>query len=94
MIQLHDVSLAFGGQQVLDGLTWTIAPHEQRRIGLIGPNGAGKTTLLRVIAGEHAPDAGSVQTGQTTVGYLKQSTQEQTMDRSVRDEALQAFDEV
>ena len=94
MIQLHDVSLAFGGQQVLDGLTWTIAPHEQRRIGLIGPNGAGKTTLLRVIAGEHAPDEGSVQTGQTTVGYLKQSTQEQTMDRSVRDEALQAFDEV
>jgi len=94
MIQLHDVSLAFGGQQVLDGLTWTIAPHEQRRIGLIGPNGAGKTTLLRVIAGEHTPDDGSVQTGQTTVGYLKQSTQEQTMDRSVREEALQAFGEV
>ncbi len=94
MIQLHDVSLAFGGQQVLDGLTWTIAPHEQRRIGLIGPNGAGKTTLLRVIAGEHTPDDGSVQTGQTTVGYLKQSTQEQTMARSVREEALQAFGEV
>ncbi len=94
MIQLHDVSLAFGGEQVLDGLTWTIAPHEQRRIGLIGPNGAGKTTLLRVIAGEHTPDEGSVQTGQTTVGYLKQSTQEQTMDRSVREEAVQAFDEV
>ncbi len=94
MIQLQNVSLAFGGEQVLDGLTWTIAPHEQRRIGLIGPNGAGKTTLLRVIAGEHTPDEGTVQAGQTTVGYLKQSTQEQTMDRSVRDEALQAFDEV
>ena len=28
-------------------------------LGLIGPNGAGKTTLLRVLAGLHAPTAGT-----------------------------------
>jgi len=94
MIQLQNVSLAFGGQQVLDRLSWTIAPHERRRIGLIGPNGAGKTTLLRVIAGRQTPDEGTVQRGNTTIGYLEQSVQAQAPHRSVRDEALQAFDDV
>src|SRR5262249_11422871 len=28
--------------------------------GLLGPNGSGKSTLLRVLAGETAPDAGTV----------------------------------
>ena len=30
-------------------------------LGLIGPNGAGKTTLLRVLAGLHAPTAGTAE---------------------------------
>ena len=29
-------------------------------VALVGANGAGKTTLFRVIAGDQAPDAGSV----------------------------------
>jgi ATP-binding cassette subfamily F protein uup len=31
------------------------------RLGVLGPNGAGKTTLLRVIVGELAPDAGTIE---------------------------------
>ncbi len=92
MIQLHNVSLSFGGQRVLDGLTWTI--RLDRRIGLIGPNGAGKSTLLRVIAGVQAPDEGTVVTGGTTIGYLAQDAEEGGSGRSVREEALTAFDEV
>ncbi len=34
-------------------------------LGLIGPNGAGKTTLLRVLAGLHAPTAGTA----TAMGF-------------------------
>ncbi|MDQ1186347.1 ATPase subunit of ABC transporter with duplicated ATPase domains [Agrobacterium larrymoorei] len=30
------------------------------RVGLVGRNGVGKTTLLRLIAGEMAPQAGSI----------------------------------
>ncbi|WP_017240259.1 ABC-F family ATP-binding cassette domain-containing protein [Streptomyces sp. SS] len=43
------------------------------RLLVTGPNGAGKTTLLRVLAGELAPDAGTV-TVPTRVGLLRQDT--------------------
>jgi ATP-binding cassette subfamily F protein 3 len=93
MIQLVNVSLAFGGQQVFDGLTWTVRPGQ--RIGLIGPNGAGKSTLLRVITGQQRLDEGSVSlAGGTTLGYLEQDVQELDADRSVVEEALLAFHEV
>jgi ATP-binding cassette subfamily F protein uup len=31
------------------------------RLGILGPNGSGKTTLLRMITGELAPDAGTIE---------------------------------
>jgi len=31
------------------------------RLGVVGPNGSGKTTLLRIIVGELAPDAGTIE---------------------------------
>jgi ATP-binding cassette, subfamily F, member 3 len=43
------------------------------RIAVIGLNGAGKTTLLRLLAGEVAPDAGTVQLGHNVrLGYFAQ----------------------
>ncbi|MFG2212221.1 TlrC/CarA/OleB/SrmB family ABC-F type ribosomal protection protein [Streptomyces sp. NPDC048638] len=41
------------------------------RLLITGPNGAGKTTLLRVLAGELAPDDGSI-TVSGRVGHLRQ----------------------
>ncbi|WP_062208672.1 ABC-F family ATP-binding cassette domain-containing protein [Streptomyces sp. NBRC 109706] len=41
------------------------------RVLITGPNGAGKSTLLRVIAGELAPDEGSIQVA-GRVGHLRQ----------------------
>ncbi|MEK2490243.1 ABC-F family ATP-binding cassette domain-containing protein [Kitasatospora purpeofusca] len=41
------------------------------RLLVTGPNGAGKTTLMRVLAGELAPDEGSVRT-RGRIGYLRQ----------------------
>ncbi|MBF6439122.1 ribosomal protection-like ABC-F family protein [Nocardia cyriacigeorgica] len=41
------------------------------RLLITGPNGAGKSTLLRVLAGERAPDAGTV-VRRGRIGYLAQ----------------------
>ena len=92
MIQLQDVSLAFGGHALFDNLTWTI-PSRQH-IGLIGPNGAGKSTLLRLIDGRLSPQSGRVTAGGSTIGYLEQDLSAATSGRTVREEALQAFEEV
>jgi zinc/manganese transport system ATP-binding protein len=58
ILEVDDVSVAFSGRPVLDGVTFDLRAGEFT--GLIGTNGAGKTTLLRVILGLQKPDAGRV----------------------------------
>jgi len=93
MIYLTNISVAFGGQTVLDRLTWAVRPGV--RTGLVGPNGAGKSTLLRVISGTHPTDGGEVSfEGGTTVGYLTQDVQEMPGETTVVEAALDAFSDV
>ena len=93
MIYLTNISVAFGGQTVLDRLTWAVRPGV--RTGLVGPNGAGKSTLLRVIAGTQPTDGGEVSfEGGTTVGYLTQDVQEMPGETTVVEAALDAFADV
>ena len=67
----HQLSKSFGARSLFSGLTFAIESNE--RIGLIGPNGAGKSTLLRILAGQMAPDSGtlSFQRGMK-VGFMEQ----------------------
>ena len=58
LIQLSEVSLAFGHVPLLDHVDLVIEPG--RRIGLIGRNGTGKSSLLRVIEGTSKCDDGKV----------------------------------
>ncbi|WP_415910329.1 ATP-binding cassette domain-containing protein [Oleiharenicola sp. Vm1] len=58
LLNLLDVSLAFGGPAILDHINFQIEPGE--RVCLVGRNGAGKSTLMKVIMGEMAPDTGDV----------------------------------
>lgn len=46
------------GQDVLDGVTFSVQPGEV--VGLLGKNGAGKTTLIRIAMGMMEAQAGSV----------------------------------
>ncbi|MGE0824721.1 MAG: ABC-F family ATP-binding cassette domain-containing protein [Candidatus Binatia bacterium] len=71
MLQLINLSLSFGGQELFRHLNWHVRAKD--RIGLVGPNGAGKTTLFRLIMGQIEPDSGAVRRQrEATVGYLPQ----------------------
>ena len=59
LLRLERTACQPAGHALFQDLDWTL--DEGRKIGLVGPNGAGKSSLLRVIAGDLAPDAGSVQ---------------------------------
>ncbi|MEM9694576.1 MAG: ATP-binding cassette domain-containing protein, partial [Myxococcota bacterium] len=62
LMSLRDVSVAFGGPQLLDGVTLHVEADE--RICLLGRNGAGKSTLLKVLAGALGPDQGKLEVRQ------------------------------
>jgi branched-chain amino acid transport system ATP-binding protein len=57
LLELRDVSLAFGGVRALNGATFGL--HAGELTALIGPNGAGKTSLLNCINGFYRPQSGS-----------------------------------
>src|SRR5690606_6270488 len=56
LLTLQDISLTFGGTQLLERAELIVSPGQ--RIALVGRNGSGKSTLLRIAAGEVGHDAG------------------------------------
>ncbi|WP_375003002.1 ABC transporter ATP-binding protein [Aeromicrobium sp. CTD01-1L150] len=58
VIELHDVSLTFGGVTALRNVDLDL--REGELLALIGPNGAGKTSIFNVISGVYRPDSGAV----------------------------------
>lgn len=47
-----------GVYTVLDGLNFTVKPHE--KIGVLGRNGAGKSTLIKLLSGVEVPTSGTI----------------------------------
>lgn len=58
MIEIKNISKAFGQNQVLDNISFTVNKGEA--LALTGASGAGKTTLMRIIAGLESPDSGEI----------------------------------
>ena len=50
---------SYGDRAIVRGLDLVLSPGT--RLGLLGANGSGKSTLLRLLAGQEAPDAGTVE---------------------------------
>jgi energy-dependent translational throttle protein EttA len=85
VVEAMDVVKGFGEQLLIDGLSFTLPPGGI--VGVIGPNGAGKTTLFRMVVGEDAPDAGSLELGSTVqVAYVDQARDVLSSDLTVFDE--------
>ncbi|GAA4194021.1 ATP-binding cassette domain-containing protein [Microbacterium oryzae] len=61
MLRLRGISKRYGERQVLDDVSFDVAPG--RLTGFVGGNGAGKTTTMRIVLGLLARDAGEVTLG-------------------------------
>jgi ABC-type branched-subunit amino acid transport system ATPase component len=58
LLQVEDVSIAFGGTVALSEVSFSVQPREVH--GLVGPNGAGKSTLFNCITGIYRPQKGTI----------------------------------
>ncbi len=58
LLSLRNLSRSFGSVKAAEAIDLDVAAGEA--LGIIGPNGAGKTSLFNLIAGDLAPDAGTI----------------------------------
>ncbi len=58
ILEMKNISLAFGGVKALTDISFDVREHEVRAI--IGPNGAGKSSMLNVISGVYRPQQGEI----------------------------------
>jgi branched-chain amino acid transport system ATP-binding protein len=58
ILDIQNISLAFGGVKALTDISFNVREHEIRAI--IGPNGAGKSSMLNCINGVYQPQQGSI----------------------------------
>lgn len=84
ILELEDVSIAFGGLRAVDGATLQV-PSGQIT-SLIGPNGAGKTTIFNIISGLLPPSAGGVRfRGESIVGLPPHAIARRGVGRTFQD---------
>ena len=72
LLQVSDVTLAFGGVRALSGVGFGVQPGSITAV--IGPNGAGKTSLFNTISGFYRPTGGTIRfRGRTSRAYPRRS---------------------
>ncbi|MCA0274049.1 MAG: ATP-binding cassette domain-containing protein [Proteobacteria bacterium] len=58
LVELRDISIAFGGIKAVDHVSIDLYPGEV--VGLLGHNGAGKSTLIKCLSGAYRKDSGQI----------------------------------
>lgn len=58
LVELRDISIAFGGIKAVDHVSVDLYPGEV--VGLLGHNGAGKSTLIKCLSGAYKADSGEI----------------------------------
>src|SRR4029079_14938178 len=69
LLRPSGLAKSFRGVQAFAAVSFDVA--ESSITALIGPNGAGKTTVFNLIAGVHAPDAGTIEFGGRAIHGLR-----------------------
>ena len=87
ILQVNNISLAFGGVKALTDISFDVKEHEIRAI--IGPNGAGKSSMLNCINGVYQPQQGSISfRGQTFRHMNSRQVAEMGLARTFQNLAL------
>jgi sulfate-transporting ATPase len=93
VIDADNVRKAFGDRLLVDGLSFSLPPAGI--VGVIGANGAGKTTLFRMIVGDEAADAGSLELGDTVeLAYVDQSRDSLDPEKNVWEEISDGYERI
>ncbi|WP_146588321.1 ATP-binding cassette domain-containing protein [Puniceibacterium confluentis] len=58
LVQMKNISIAFGGVHAVDDVSLDLYPGEV--VGLLGHNGAGKSTLIKILSGAYRMDSGEI----------------------------------
>ena len=58
VLEMKDVTKAYGDTQVLDGVSFRVLAGETKII--IGTSGSGKSTILKLLMGLEKPDSGRI----------------------------------
>jgi ATP-binding cassette ChvD family protein len=86
VIDVIGLRKGYGDRLLIEDLSFSLP--RSGIVGIIGPNGAGKTTLFRMLVGQEAPDAGTIEVGETVqLSYVDQS-------RDALDGAKTVFQEI
>ena len=92
MLFASNISKAYSNRTLFSDLTISVAAGD--RVALIGANGSGKTTLMDILAGDTAPETGSISRQRNaTIGYLRQEPAT-FAGKSLLQEVLDASSEV
>ncbi|MEM7302863.1 MAG: ATP-binding cassette domain-containing protein [Pseudomonadota bacterium] len=58
LVELKDISIAFGGIHAVEKASCDLYPGEV--VALLGHNGAGKSTLIKILSGAYTRDSGTI----------------------------------
>ncbi|MGB5864310.1 MAG: ATP-binding cassette domain-containing protein [Sulfitobacter sp.] len=81
LVEMKNVSIAFGGVQAVDRVSISLYPGEV--VGLLGHNGAGKSTLIKMLSGAYKMDSGEIFIGGKKVSI--------TSPRDARDQNIETI---
>ncbi len=91
VIEADKIGKSYGDRVLFENLSFSLPPGGI--VGVIGPNGAGKTTLFRMLAGQLAPDSGTIRKGNSVqLAYVDQSRDTLDNDKTVWEEVSNGQD--
>lgn len=67
LLDVVDLERHFEGLKAVDGISFTVAPHEV--VSIIGPNGSGKTTTLNLVTGTIRANGGTINLDGRDIGH-------------------------